>query len=105
LVGWVLLGLVVGMINLNASKEDMDKIVLIVERSIDLVASLNGPKIEFSDGLLDLVACHLNGSPLRLEDMAIGDDLDLLHDFMGIRRHIDRETGKLIGDFTPRFSA
>jgi hypothetical protein len=65
-----------------------------------------GPPPEF-DGLdinMDITAAHLNGNPLRLEALLAADDFNFVHDVFGIRRHLDRKTGKLGDCFLPRFS-
>ncbi|NHO33307.1 hypothetical protein GOB85_12520 [Acetobacter sp. LMG 1636] len=53
---------------------------------------------------MDLIATHSNGCPLDLERLYEADDFNLLHDVIGIRRHLDRSTGKLTDHFLPRFS-
>lgn len=53
---------------------------------------------------MDVTACHCNGCPLRLEELLAADDFNFMHDMAGIRNHIDRETGKLMDHFLPRFS-
>jgi hypothetical protein len=57
-----------------------------------------------TDLKMDLTATHLNGSPLRLRALLEADNFTLVSDIDGIRRHLDRKTGKLTGLFTPRFS-
>ena len=57
------------------------------------------------DAMMDIEACHSNGCPLRLNELLATDDGNFGHDVFGIRRHLDRETGKLGGCFLPRFSA
>jgi hypothetical protein len=52
---------------------------------------------------MDLIACHANGTPLRLADLLAADSFDFWHDVNGIQRHIDRGTGKLRDCFLPRF--
>jgi hypothetical protein len=54
---------------------------------------------------MDLAATHANGCPLRFDDLLKADDFNLLHDVLGIDRHLDRATGQLTGFFSPRFSA
>lgn len=58
---------------------------------------------------MDLTATHANGNPLRLAEMLIdastSKSASLLHDVYGIRRHLNRHTGKLGENFTPRYSA
>jgi hypothetical protein len=53
---------------------------------------------------MDLTAAHCNGNPLRLDELLKADDFNLLHDVSGIAKHLNRETGKLEGFFSPRFS-
>lgn len=53
---------------------------------------------------MDITATHANGCPLELELLLDGDSLHFAHDIYGIRRHIDRRTGKLGGFFLPRFA-
>lgn len=52
---------------------------------------------------MDITACHLNGCPLDLPGLADASIGDFNHDVMGIRKFINRETGKLEGDF-PRYA-
>lgn len=54
---------------------------------------------------MDITAAHANGCPLRLAELADAPDSDFTHDVFGIRRHLDRETGKLGGCFVPRYAA
>jgi hypothetical protein len=55
--------------------------------------------------LMDLTACHANGCALDLERLLATDDSNLAHDVFGIRRHLNRDTGKLEGHFVPRLAA
>jgi hypothetical protein len=54
---------------------------------------------------MDISATHLNGNPLKLKELLTADDLNFSHDLVGIRNHIDRNTGKLKNCFLPRYSA
>lgn len=54
--------------------------------------------------LMDLVATHCNGNPLDLEGLLAAGASDFVHDVFGIRRHIDRDTGRLMDCFVPRYS-
>jgi len=56
------------------------------------------------DLTMDLTATHANGNPLDLERLLTVDDFNFYHDIYGIIRHLDRETGKLTGHFSPRLS-
>jgi len=92
-------------INFNTSKRDSKLIRAIAERGISMAAA---DGVDVGDKLsvvMDLTACHANGCPLRLEEMASADDANFGHDFYGITRYIDRSNGKLSGMFCPRFAA
>lgn len=56
------------------------------------------------DAIMDVTAVHANGNPLRLAELAAADEQNFGHDVFGIRRHLNRETGKLENCFSPRFS-
>jgi len=53
---------------------------------------------------MDILATHLNGCPLKLQELLDADDVNFAHDTFGIRRHLNRRTGKLEDFFDPRFS-
>lgn len=57
------------------------------------------------DARMDITAVHANGCPLRLQDLRDADNLNFTHDVFGIRRHLDRHSGKLTNSFLPRFAA
>ena len=54
--------------------------------------------------VMDITAVHCNGNPLRVQEFLDADDFNFGHDFFGIVNNIDRSTGKLSGNFLPRFS-
>ncbi|NUU41409.1 hypothetical protein [Tardiphaga robiniae] len=56
------------------------------------------------DTQMDITATHRNGNPLRLEDLLKADKFNFAHDVGGVARHLDRDTGKLMNHFHPRFS-
>jgi len=77
----------------------------IAERAMGLdVARRNDPFTKL-DIAMDVTAVHRNGCRLRLEALRDADDFNFAHDILGIRRHLDRETGKLGDFFLPRFAA
>lgn len=92
------------MIRWDISKSDMAFIHKIVARA---AKEFPGPKYKWDQtGMeMDLAACHLNGCLLRLPDLLKASKPDFAHDVWGIRRFIDRETGKLTDCFLPRFHA
>jgi len=86
------------------SREEVQTIAKIAARAVQLAASA-GWKYEFMDADMDVTACHENGCPLDLADLLTADDANFAHDVFGIRRHINRETGKIEDHFSPRYSA
>ena len=53
---------------------------------------------------MDLTACHANGNPMDFDGLLHADRFHFLHDLWGIKRHLNRETGKLENCFLPRYS-
>ena len=53
---------------------------------------------------MDLMACHTNGCPLKLDDLLAAPGDSFLHDVCGIAAHIDHDTGELHDCFLPRYS-
>jgi hypothetical protein len=86
-------------INWNASRDEMLLIIKIAYRAKRLL-----PSRDLLGSTMDITACHLNGCPLKLEDLFKSDEENFLHDVCGISRHINRRTGKLLHCFLPRFS-
>lgn len=85
-------------ISFNVSKPDRDLCHRIAERA---VADLRVSRL---DALLDVMATHANGNPLRLADLLDANAFNFAHDIYGIARHLDRTTGKLTDHFSPRYS-
>jgi hypothetical protein len=87
----------------NCSLDDARLIALIAKRAVE-VASRNGVVIDLMETNMDLTATHCNGCPLDLTRFLAAPDSDFGHDLFGIRRHLDRKTGKLGGCFLPRMA-
>lgn len=51
---------------------------------------------------MDITAVHANGHPINLAELLDADDVTFGHDLTGIQRHVDRRTGKLRKNFSPR---
>ena len=51
---------------------------------------------------MDIEACHCNGMPLGLQKLFDADDGTFGHDVFGIRRYLDRTSGKITQCFVPR---
>lgn len=87
----------------DTGTEDMEIIGEIAARAVK-VAEGAGVNYDRTTAIMDLIACHANGCPLRLRDLLAARPFDFNHDVFGIRAHIDRETGKLGGCFLPRYA-
>lgn len=89
------------MAKFTATKKEMKFIERIVERALKLAEDL-----EFSCNkatlLMDIEACHCNGTKLDLKKLMSFDNSNFSHDVFGIRKHLDRNTGKLRDCFRPR---
>ena len=91
------------MINWNTTKEDTEIIAKIAKRTNSMALKL-GYTYDVLSGSMDITATHLNGCPLKLNALLEADDADFAHDTLGIRHHIDRETGQLQNCFDPRYA-
>lgn len=87
--------------NFAATREDYEIMFKITKRAAHIYEMNMEPGYY---GLMDISACHSNGCPLQLQELLDARDSDFNHDVAGIRRHIDRETGKLDGQFWPRYA-
>lgn len=92
-------------INWKASPEDAALIEKIVARACTQALSAAGITLDRLKTTMGITACHLNGTPLRLQAWLDSDEFNFAHDVVGIVNNMDRNTGKLRGHFLPRFSA
>lgn len=76
----------------------------IAGRAMGLHVARQGDPFTKMDVAMDVTAVHANGCPLRLEALRDADDFNFTHDILGIRRHLDRDTGQLGNHFCPRFA-
>lgn len=84
---------------------EIEAIARITERAFTNSKMVIGGKIRGGDRMdlhMDLCAVHSNGTELDFERLEKFPDYDFAHDIMGIRRHLDRKTGKLTDCFLPR---
>lgn len=86
-------------VSFEVSKEDSLLIHKIAERAA------REYKLDLLDIEMDITACHANGNPLDLQRLMNAGGNDFGHDIMGIRNHLNRDTGELVGFFVPRCSA
>ena len=91
-------------LNFSTSATDFDNIERIVTRAAAISRRIRARDIDYLALTMDITACHLNGNPLRLAELADADDETFTHDVFGIVRHIDRRTGALKDCFVPRLS-
>lgn len=96
------------MISFKTTRKDEMTILKIADRARALYymhAPAGSAPFDKVSCEMDVAACHVNGTPLRLNDLLNADDFHFLHDIIGLRDHMDREkTGQPIG-FRPRFAA
>lgn len=94
-------------ISFSVSTPDAEIIASIVRRA-EALAIQHGGSVDRMSLTMDMMACHANGTPLRLADLLAADDFNFSHDVFGIRRHIDRDdssptAGQMLDCFLPRF--
>lgn len=85
----------------NATREESELINKIANRAVKAAADL-GVRYDKMTAFMDIEACHCTGCPLDLARLLAADDGNFGHDVFGIRRYIDRTTGKLTNHFLPR---
>lgn len=89
------------MIDWSQLTKDADDAILAITKR----ATALRPELDHCRLMMDLSACHVSGCRLNLPAMVLSDDYNLLHDVYGITNHIDRNTGKLLRCFMPKFAA
>lgn len=92
------------MIKWSSNKEVIELESKIADRAIGMARAL-GTTIKKLDMVMDIDACHCNGCPLKLAELLAADDFNFAHDVFGIRKNIDRKTGKLQNCFLPRYAS
>ena len=87
-------------INWKCSKEEYTLINEVVNRAMKLYQGITDEM-----GLnMDIIAAHLNGTPLDFNKLLSFDDFNFGHDIIGIMNNINRNTGELDNCFLPRCS-
>ncbi len=81
------------------TKNDTNTINKICDRYLQEV-----PRVDRRALHMDISATHVSGNKLKLAKLLRADDGNFMHDVNGIIAHIDRDTGKLMDCFSPRFS-
>lgn len=90
-------------VSFTVSREEARVIHKIVKRAGKHAEELH-LDFDFTAMMMDITACHVNGCPLKLDELLDADGFDFAHDVWGIQRHINRKTGKLEDCFLPRFA-
>lgn len=91
------------MVHFDVSPADARLIGKIAQRA-SRVAADAGVSYSVLDARMDVTATHANGTPLDLAALYIAKTSDFAHDVFGIRRHLDRTTGKMTACFVPRYA-
>ena len=91
-------------ISFQCSIDEMRQICQIAERAWQVTVFRDVYRSR-AEMMMDLQATNANGCPMDFAALLAGDDSNFAHDIAGIYRHLDRETGKLGGCFSPRFAA
>lgn len=79
----------------------LSRIKRIAARAVRLHKKLTGKKASRIQIILDLHQC-IKKYPVDLSRLLKAESGNFVHDVFGIRRHLDRKTGKLTGGFLPR---
>ncbi len=94
------------MVKFDISDEDAELVSRIADRVVDALISQGIKKTSWTvfnlETRMDLTAVHANGCPMDFDRLLNIDKSTLMHDVGGIARHVDRDTGKLTGNFRPR---
>jgi hypothetical protein len=96
------------VLKFKATHAEIRQIIKVCERTDRLLDEMHRGQgyrsIDYrrQDQMMDLEAVHSNGCPLDFDKLLSFDDGNFAHDVLGIRQHIDRETGQLAGYFMPR---
>lgn len=93
-------------VKFDATKKEIADVDAIVARIVPKICASTGANAdELSlSTRMDLLATHANGCPMDFERMREADDFNILHDIAGIRKHLNRKTGRIVGFFVPRFA-
>lgn len=86
-----------------STRADAELILRIARRAATIAKDAGIPHDAMSFAM-DITAVHLNGCPLDLPALLKADAFNFSHDVLNVRRHLDRSTGKLGGEFTPRYA-
>jgi hypothetical protein len=89
------------MVQFKSSRFELKLIAEIADRAIRELP-LHG--YDRQTLMMDLDATHSNGCQLNLTMLLNASSIDFAHDIYGIHRHLDRDTGRLMDHFSPRYT-
>lgn len=89
------------IVNFDVTERQAELVKKCVKRAMRL-AEREDIEYDAIDASMDLTACHANGCKLDFKKLFDFPHSDFGHDVFGIRRHLDRATGKLGSNFLPR---
>lgn len=88
-------------VSFSVSREDQRLITRCVARACDLGLIFNEDESRISLNM-DLCAAKAQGCNIDFQKLLGFDSFNFSHDISGIRRHMNRRTGKLMNCFLPR---
>ena len=88
------------MVKFSCTASETALIDLIFARAQELLQNPPENKLSFH---MDLDAVHSNGCPLDFAKLLVAAEINFDHDVLGIVNNIDRETGKLLNGWLPRY--
>jgi len=91
------------MIKWSNNRDEQKIIVEIAKRAVKMAKEIDF-NYKQMDAIMDIEACHCNGTPLKLTELLNADNFNFAHDVFGIRTNINRKTGKLENCFLPRYA-
>lgn len=92
-------------LNFDATPNEYALFSQIAQRGVAMARERAQQMWDYQQCMMDIAACHCNGTPLKLMQLLLSSDMDFAKDFAGICQNIDRSTGKLMNGFVPFFKA
>lgn len=89
-------------LDLSLTMKEMSRVYEIAQRAHAKYGNLVDRRV--SDWALDITVVHCNDTPLDLDRLLSSDDFNFGHDVLGIMKNLDRDNGKLMNFFLPRFA-
>ena len=88
----------------DKEKNEYELITIIAKRTLQIFREMEiDPSLDQQDIAISLHLCN-EFCPLDLERFAKGEPFHIVHDILGILRHLNHNTGLLEDCFVPRFA-